>query len=46
MMEATIHTLQEYMFRTESITYILIVAALVAITLFYRFLTERDDDKH
>jgi hypothetical protein len=32
------------MLHTESITYILIVAALVSITFFYRFLTERDDD--
>ena len=44
-MEGTIHTLQEYMLHTESITYLLIVAALIAITLFYRFLTERDDDE-
>jgi hypothetical protein len=44
-MEATIHTLQEYMFRTESVTYILIVAALVGISFFWRFLSERDDDE-
>ena len=44
-MESTIHTLQEYMLHTESITYILIVAALIAITFFFRFLTERDDDE-
>ncbi len=44
-MEGSIHTLQEFMFHTESITYIIIVAALVAITFFYRFLTERDDDE-
>ena len=43
-MEETIHTLQDYMLQTESITYILIVGALVGITFFYRFLTERDDD--
>ena len=43
-MESTIHTLQEYMLHTESITYIIIVAALIGITFFYRFLTERDDD--
>ena len=43
-MEETIHTLQDYMLRTESITYILIAGALVGITFFYRFLTERDDD--
>lgn len=44
-MESTIHTLQEYMFRTESITYILIVGALIAITLWYCFLTDRDDEE-
>ncbi len=40
----TIHTLHEYMLHTESITYIIIVGALVGITLFYRFLTDRDED--
>ena len=44
-MEETIHTLQDYMLHTENITYILIVGALVGITLFYRFLTDRDDDE-
>ena len=44
-MEGTIHTLQDYMLRTESITYIIIVAALIGMTFFYRFLTERDDDE-
>jgi hypothetical protein len=33
------------MLRTESITYIIIVAALIGMTFFYRFLTERDDDE-
>jgi len=44
-MESTIHTLQDYMFHTESITYILIVGALIAIALWFRFLTERDDEE-
>ena len=44
-MEETIYTLQDYMLHTESITYILIVGALVGITFFYRFLTDRDDDE-
>ena len=44
-MEGTIHTLQEYMFHTESITYILIVGALLAITFFWLFLSQRDDDE-
>ena len=44
-METTIHTLQDYMLHTENITYIIIVAALIGITFFYRFLTDRDDDE-
>ena len=44
-MENTIHTLQEYMLHTETITYLIIVAALIGITFFYRFLTDRDDDE-
>jgi len=44
-MEGTIHTLQDYMLHTENITYILIVAALIGITFFFRFLTDRDDDE-
>ena len=43
-MESTIHTLQDYMLQTENITYIIIVAALIGITFFYRFLTDRDDE--
>ena len=43
-MDGTIHTLHEYMFRTESITYILIVGALLGITFFWLFLSQRDDD--
>ena len=41
----TIHTLHDYMLHTESITYILIVGALIGITFFYRFLTDRDGDE-
>ena len=41
----TLHTLQEYMLHTETITYVIIVAALIGITFFYRFLTDRDDDE-
>ena len=44
-METTIHTLQDYMLHTETITYIIIVAALIGMTFFYRFLTDRDDDE-
>ncbi|MDX2455531.1 sulfate respiration complex protein HmcD [Desulfosarcina sp.] len=40
----TIYTLQEFMLHTENITYVLIVAALLGITGFWLFLTDRDDD--
>ena len=43
-MENTIHTLHEFMLRAESITYILILAGLIGITIFCWFLTERDED--
>ncbi|MGD2099082.1 MAG: hypothetical protein PVG35_16010 [Desulfobacterales bacterium] len=43
-MEESIHTLQEYLFHTETITYILIVGALLGFTFFYLFLSQRDDD--
>jgi len=39
-----INTLHEFMLRTESITYILIVVALCGFIFFWRFLSERDDD--
>jgi len=44
LMDNAIHTLHQFMLRTESITYILVVAALVAFPVFWRFLNERDDD--
>jgi len=44
-MENGIHTLQEYMLHTENITYILIIAALLGITFFWLFLSQRDDDE-
>ncbi len=39
-----INTLKEFMFRTESITNIMIFLALVFFPLFWRFLTERDEE--
>lgn len=39
----SIHTLQEFMLHTKNIIYILIVLALVAFPLFWRFLNGRDD---
>ncbi|MBI5577647.1 MAG: hypothetical protein HY895_00715 [Deltaproteobacteria bacterium] len=43
-MTHTINTLHDFMVRTEGITYILIVVALVGFVVFWRFLTERDED--
>ncbi len=40
----TINTLQEFMLHTKNITYVLMVGALLGITGFWLFLTERDDD--
>ncbi len=36
-MENTIYTLHDYMLHTESITYVIIVAALIGITFFIVF---------
>mgnify|MGYP005832239599 FL=1 len=44
-MDGPVHSLHEFMLRTESITYILIAAALCAFVFFWRFLSERDDDR-
>ena len=43
-MNSTINTLHEFMLHTENITYILIVVFLIAITAFWRFLTDRDEE--
>lgn len=40
----SIVTLHEFMLHTKNITYVLIVAALLGIAGFWRFLTDRDDD--
>jgi hypothetical protein len=40
------YSLHDFMFHTESITYIIVVAALIGLPLFWRFLTERDNDEH
>ena len=36
-------TLQEFMTHTKALAYIIMAGALVAIPMFWRFLTERDD---
>ncbi len=40
-----IYTLQEYMERTEGITYLLIPLFLIGFVLFWRFLNGREDEK-
>jgi nitrogen regulatory protein PII-like uncharacterized protein len=40
----TIYTLQDFMLHTKNITYVLLVVALIGITGFWLFLTERDED--
>ena len=42
-METVFHSLHDFMLPTESITYILIVVALVGITGFWLFLSDSDD---
>lgn len=39
-----IYTLQEYMTKTEGVTYILMLLFLVAFILFWKFLTGRDEE--
>ncbi|MGD8835156.1 MAG: hypothetical protein PVJ84_17720 [Desulfobacteraceae bacterium] len=40
----TIHTLQDYMLHTKNIIYILIVMILVAMPVFWKFLTGGDEE--
>lgn len=43
-MDHIYYTLQDFMTHTKGVTYIIMVLALIAITAFWRFLTDRDDD--
>lgn len=43
-MDGIYYTLQDFMTHTKGVTYIIMVLALIAITAFWRFLTDRDDD--
>jgi uncharacterized membrane protein YdbT with pleckstrin-like domain len=40
----TIYSLQQFMFFTKSVIYGLVVLTLVAMPVFWLFLTERDDE--
>jgi hypothetical protein len=44
-MEPEFYTLQEFMTHTKGIAYILMAVALVALPLFWRFITGRDEKK-
>jgi hypothetical protein len=44
-MDHAFYTLHDFMLRTESITYLLILAALCGFIFFWRFLSERDDGR-
>lgn len=43
-MDGIYYTLQDFMTHTKGVTYIIMVLALISITAFWRFLTDRDDD--
>ena len=43
-MDGIFYTLQDFMTHTKSVTYVIMVLALIGVTAFWRFLTERDDD--
>jgi len=43
-LENTIFTLQDFMTYTKGITYIIMGEILVFIPLFWKFLTDREDD--
>jgi hypothetical protein len=42
-MDGNIFTLQDFMLFTKAITYLIIVAALIAFPAFWLFLTDRDE---
>jgi len=44
-MESVFYTLQEFITYTQSMMYLLGIGALVALVLFWRFLTGRDKKK-
>jgi hypothetical protein len=43
-MEPTFHTYQEFHLHVEAVTYVLIVASLIGIALFWNFLSGNDKE--
>jgi hypothetical protein len=44
-MADTFYTLQDFMTHTKSVTYIIMGAILILMPLFWRFLTDKDEQK-
>jgi hypothetical protein len=43
-MDRIFYTLQDFMTHTESVTYLLVIATLIGMMLFWLFLTGKDED--
>jgi len=43
-MDLIFYTLQDFMTHTESVTYLLVIATLIGMTVFWWFLTGKDKD--
>jgi hypothetical protein len=43
-MDPIFYTLQDFMTYTESVTYLLVLATLIGMTVFWWFLTGKDED--
>ena len=43
-MDPIFYTLQDFMTHTESVTYLLVIATLIGMTIFWWFLTGKDED--
>jgi hypothetical protein len=43
-MDQVFYTLQDFLTHTESVTYLLVIATLVGMTLFWLFLNGKDED--
>ncbi len=44
-MESIFYTLHDFLLHTKNVTYLLLAGILIALPLFWRFLTGRDEKK-